>query len=449
MAGAMLSWTSPSIPILLTEEYGYSVEETSYLTVISPVTSIFAGFLYAYLIDKIGRKPALLSIVIPQIITLLLKAFSRNLYVFYLARFINGFADACVFSTYVSYCGEVATPKVRGTWGNSMMFMVYFGQLLMNLGGGYLDIQTNALVFLLGPTIFFCLFFWMPESPYYLLMKGRTEEARQALMILRRTTDVDKELYDLQAGVNRQMTESGKWKDLLVTRSNRKALSVGLFLRTAQQLSGIFSFIVYTKTIFQQAGGNLSATESAVVFAATCALSNAVAATVLDKIGRRRAMMISMSGTSIMLLTEAAYFYIHDKRTDIDTSGYEFIPLVCMIFFVIVYSIGVGILPTLIMGELFSASIKGKGLIILNIVFSALIGITTKLFQLLDSYVGLYSAFAFFGCCTVVNTFGAYYLVPDTGGKTLEEIQQQFMKNKKEKEIETINGRMDKDDTRL
>lgn len=432
-SGVLFSWTSPSIPILISE-YNFTMEECSYLTVIAPFSSMVCGFVYSKLVDKIGRKYSLLTTVIPHTLSLILIAVANDMYVFYISRLITGVADACMFSTVPTYIGEISTPKVRGTWGNTLMLSFLLGQVAMNTSGGFLSIKTNALLYLPIPLLFLCFSYFIPESPYFLIMKERDEDAKKTLQFLRHTKNVDEELAKLKSDVARQMSESGTWKDLFVIRSNREAFFIGAFLRTAQQLSGILCFMSYSKYIFQQAGGSISSTESSIIFSSACLLSNFCSSMILDKIGRRPAMVTSLFGCTIFLFAEAAYFYLSSDHTNIDASSISWIPLTGMLFYVITYSIGLGVVPTLALTELFSASIKGKGVCVLNILFSLLVSAATKIFQVLESNFGMYSALLFFSACSLCNGIAAIYIVLETKGKTLEEIQQ-FLKSKKLRKI--------------
>lgn len=432
--GMLFSWTSPSIPILISKEggYGFTLEECSYLTVIPHVSIIFCSMFYTKLIDVIGRKYAVLLIGIPQIVSLFLIAFARNIYVFYVARAVGGIADTGVFTAMPTYIGEIATPKVRGSWGNFMTFAMYAGGALINLVGGYTSIQTTALITISLSILFLCTFIFVPESPYYFLMKGRKEEARKALVALRRTDNVQAELLQLESDVKRQMSESGTWKDLFLIHSNRKALMAGIFLRWAQQLSGIAVFEVYTQYIFEQAGGSYTAIESSIIFQCELTIGNFLASFVLDKIGRKPAMAYSSLCCSVVTGVVTVYLYISYAHPDVNLSNFRWVPLAGMITYGAFFSFGIGIVPTLMLGELFSTSIKGKGLMVLLISFGISVMLTTKLFQVMTVNFGMFSPFALFSLCSLLSAFFAYFFVPETKGKTLEEIQISLQGNKKE-----------------
>lgn len=429
----LFTWPSPAIPVLIAPDgdFKFSLEQCSYLPVISAATSMLATPIFGKLCDKIGRKFTILTMAITQTSAFLLAAFAKSIYIFYLSRFLSGLSDACVFVALPTYVGEVSTPKVRGAWGNTVGLFSYLGQAVISVIAGYNTIKTGALLSLIFPLLFAVSFAFMPESPYYLLMKGKKDEAYKVLRKLLRLKNVDNEIKQLEADVNRQMSESGTLKDLFTIRSNRKALYAGIFLRTAQQFSGITVWGVYTEYIFKQAGGNISATDSSIILLTAFTIACFVAGILFNKIGAKRAVKYSSLFSSLVLAVMAVFFYISLECPQIDVSKYKWIPLAGMLAYVPVFAMGLGIAPTFMLSELFSTSIKGKGLCTLNIFYGLLQCATTKLFQLMEVYLGMYTPFAFFALCTFGSTFLVDRFVPETRGRTLEEIQQELKGNKK------------------
>lgn len=308
-----------------------------------------------------------------------------------------------------------------------MAVAIYLGIVSVNIVGGYLDIRTAGYVLIPMPVIFFVLFAFMPESPYYLLMKNEEEAARTSLQILRQSSNVEKEFKKLTLDVQRQNSEPGKWTDLFKNKANLKGLLACIFTRGAQQFSGMSAFNVYTQYLFQQSGGELSSTVSSIIFTSVVACMTAIASPILDKLGRKYAMLISSGGCAIVLASEAVYFYLKENNL-VDVTDVRWYPLAGMIMYVVVFSIGMGLVPTLILSEMFSTSVKGKGLCLTNIFFQIFVMIGTKIFQVLSSNFGFYSPFLLFSVCCVFSTFLTFYLVPETKGKTLEEIQMSVKK---------------------
>lgn len=421
--GTLYSWPSPSIPKLISEDYpgNITLEQVSYLTIIPSITAIFSNPIFSYLINVIGRKYSLLLVALPQFIAWILIVSTESIYVFYISRIFSGLADSCLLSALPAYIGEIATPHVRGFWGNIPVFNICIGQLLINTIGGYLDIKSTGYILSCFPIILAMTFVFMPESPYYLLLKGKRDEAEKSLKRLRRKLDVTDELREIEAAIQRQTGESANLKDLIRNKTNRKALTIAIFVRTAQMVSGIAAFGAYTQLIFHLAGGDLSPTLSSIIFSITVLVMIVPSAIILDNLGRRLSMIISCAGCSLTLGAEALYFYI-GTYTNIDISDFTWFPVTAMVVYLIIYCIGLGLAPIILVGEVFATNIKGKGLGVVNLIFNIYVVAINKLFPFLTSSYGLYMPFLFYSLCTFVCTLFSFWWVPETKGKTLEEI---------------------------
>lgn len=405
------------------EGYNFSYEECSYLTVITPVTSVAICILPGIIIDKIGRRYSLFLLAVIQLSVCLLSAFSRHIYLFYFARFLTGVSDAATFAILPVYLGEMLTPKVRGTWGNTMSIMIYLGQFLINAIGGYLTVRTTSLIIMSIPLAFLFLFPFLPESPYYYVMKDEPEEAKRVLRKLRRIPNVDAELKDIEDAIRRQLSEPGSWRSLFQITSNRRAILAAVVMRTTQAATGYSAFSYYTKLIFQKTSGSFSATESSIILNAILPVTCILGAYLMDKLGRRFALMYSTTGMTLMCVGKSVYFYIERYHPEIDLSDVRFVPLVLFMIYDFIWCTGLGMVPNLMLGEIFSASVKGKGLCVANIATGLTLSASAKIFQTLEANFGLWSPFAFFAACSVVCLFFVYRVIPETRRKTLEEIQ--------------------------
>ncbi|KAJ8962516.1 hypothetical protein NQ318_000907 [Aromia moschata] len=392
---------------------------------------VISPFLLSRLNDIIGRKPTMLVSALPYIAAFILAAVAKNIWVFYASRLFTGIGDGLVFSTVPMYIGEISTPKVRGAWGNALTFAIYLGQLLITIIGSYCSVEVTSYICICVPIAFLLLSFFIPESPYYHIMKGNFDAAKDTLRKLTGVEDVEEAFLQLKSDVHRQMSETGTWKDLFFVDSNRKALFAGVFLRTSQQLSGIGTFAVYTQYIFAKSGGDLSPEVSSIIFFGVICIFNLVGAYTLDIFGRRKSYIVSISFGGVVLFVEAFYFFAEQHDIGINITSFNWIPITGMLLYVVFYSIGVGIVPTLMLGELFSASIKSKGLGLLAVCFGLLVCIITKLFHVMTTNFGLYSPFLLFSLSSLTSTVLALYLIPETKGKTLEEIQQSLKDTKK------------------
>lgn len=440
--GINFCWTSPSIPILISNssEIDITFEEASYFTVIPALANILASPFYGHLLEIIGRKYCVLLIGVPQLVSLLLVSVADSKWILYAARFVAGIAEAAMFTSVPIYIGEVVEPRVRSSWGHTTTVVIFMGQFVINVIGTFTDIRTTALICAIFPAIHMVLFSFAAESPYYLCKVGKDDKAEKALQRLRWRKNVDEEIKSIQKDVKRQLAESSTFKDLITIDSNRRALVVMLVLRSAQQLSGLPAFEAYTSYMFQQAGGEISHSLSAIIFMGTLALAIAIAPFIVGRFGTRTMTIFSCLGCAIVLTIESAYFVV-SECTSINVDSFRLVPLVGMLVFILLCAVGLGIIPTFMSGVIFSASIKGKASAVSNVAFAILVMVASKSFQVLAYNFGLYAPFIMFTICSYAFTVITYYCVPETKGKTLEEIQQDLKgnNNPKKRESETTS----------
>ena len=408
-------WPSPSLPQLLSQNSTMTVtdSEGSWIAVMmlagGPVGSIIAGSM----IDMLGRKRTILLTAVPFFTSWMMIAFAHMVEIFYVARFVAGVADGITFIVVPMYLGEIADPKIRGLLGSSCSVIMTFGILLVNIMGTQIDIRLSALISSIVPVLLLVTFCWMPESPYYLLMRGRKEEARQNLLMLRGTKDVEDELDRLTNAIS---VQTGGWYwDLFKERNNRKALLVVIILRTVQQLSGVTAITFYATMIFAAAGSDISPNMATVMYFSVQILMTVVSALMLDKAGRRPLLLVSLTGCAIALTMEATYYCLDLKINAL--------PVAALVVFIITYCLGLGTVPVLMLGELFPTKVKTFALCIVEVYYCLLAAVSSKFFQIMKDDFEMFIPFYVFALCCAIGFVLVFVFVPETKGKTLEDIQ--------------------------
>lgn len=387
-----------------------------------------ACILFATLSDMIGRKGTLLLITIPGVISWILKAIAKDVTLFYISRVFVGFHAGCYFGVAPMYAGEISDPNIRGLLGSFITAFNFLGQFLITVLGNYFDVQTTSYICLPLPVIFFILFLFVPESPYYYLMKNRTEEAKKALWKLTRKDNIEEHFLKLKSDVDRQMSERGTWKDLVIISSNRKAILIGAFLRAAQFIGGMSVFVSSAQFIFDKAPGSLSAGLCASLYTFATFASFFVAGAYIDKCRRRIAFTTSLICTAIMLLLISLHLFLV-QNLQMDLPSLDWFPLAGMLLYIILASMGTGILPSIMMSEIFSTSIKAKANIIMVFLLALISTIANLIFYQMYPVTGLCGPYLFFGIMNLTSAVISYFYLPETNGKTLEEIQQMLKGN--------------------
>ncbi|KAF5298932.1 hypothetical protein FQA39_LY11649 [Lamprigera yunnana] len=358
--GLLFAWTAPSIPKLIDDStLTITLEQASYFTVIPPVFMGIGVFLCPKIMDRFGIKISIMITAIFQLLSWILIGIADGIWVFYIARIMYGVSDAFVFGVIPVYVCEIALPDVRGSWGTLVAINVFVGIFLINAINIAYNIKQTAIICGSLPLLQLLLLIFIPESPYYLIAKGEKDKAKKSLQILRWRTDVEDELGLLESDVQRQISESALVKSLFNIRSNRKALLLCLSIRTVQQFSGLPAFETYSSYMFQQETGMLSEEYSTLVFTGATALVTVLSGLIIEKIGRKPLLLFSCFGCAVILGIESIYFGLK-YFSNIDLISVNWIPLMGMLLFTVVNSLGLAVIPTLIVGELFSTSVKSK-----------------------------------------------------------------------------------------
>ncbi|XP_018565824.1 facilitated trehalose transporter Tret1-like [Anoplophora glabripennis] len=430
-SGIHYGWTGPSLRKILTPEYPHEVtpDEASYIAIVSCAGHVIGGFSGSALSDTIGRKYTLLAIAVPQVSSLLLIYFSYvEKYFLYAARVVGGVAEGGIVAVLPIYIAEVSSPDIRGAIGTLSTLASMYGCLFINLLGSYTNIHTTALICLAFPVLHWICFVNFPESPYFLLMKGKVERTRESLKVLRGSQDIEKELLGLTGDVARQMSESGTYLDLFTIDSNRKAFLLVTAARIFQQFTGISAFVSYYQILIEQST-NLSPVLGSSLILLTQIAMNHLTSSFVDRFGRKPLLTLSAGLTCFVLLVLGVYFTLKDY-TSLDLSGVLWFPLPVMVLFIISSFLGIGVIIPIVVSEIYSTSIKSKAVSLGSIVFASSMMASTKFYQYSADNFGLAVPFYSFGACTFFGMLFYRFGLPETKGKTLEAIQQELKGNR-------------------
>lgn len=373
--------------------------------------------------DKIGRRLTIVLIAIPQFAAWTLIATATTPFHIYLSRIIAGIGDALNLSVCPAYIAEIAEPRVRCTWGNMFPVSSYVGQFVVNLIGCFLNVRQTAMVFMAIPVLQVFLAALIPESPYYLIMRDRVDSARKSLQMLRWKDDVEDELSEMAKAVKKQISQPGTFYDLFMNKANRKALFISSGLRTIQVFSGFAALVIYTQYIFQKSKVEISNSTLANLFTGLMLTAISLSVFLVKKYNRKTVMTLSCVGSGTVLLVVTIYLFT-EANIETNISYLRWIGVSGIFMFIITFSPGQGTVPMLVLGELFPTNIKSKAMCALCVVFGCCILSCSKIFHFLSHNFDMYVPFAMFTIYCFIGAWFSHRYVPDTRGKTLEEIQQ-------------------------
>lgn len=424
------AWSSPFIvKIVKDPEYNINEKEASYFAILPPFAMMLSCYCFAVMFDVIGRKHTLMIAAIPQILAWVLTIVTKNLYILYVSRILVGIAAGCIYATLPVYVGEIASPKMRGLAGGCITTFSFIGKFLIHIVGNYFSVPVTAYICIPLPILFFVSFFFMPESPYYYIMKKDFDSAKKSLKKLKGNYNVD-QFLKLKNDVERQMTERAQWKDIIKIKSNRKATLLSFFLRTSQQLGGMAIYTSSMRYIFEKSKGFVSSDIASEIFTFCSCVFYFIASYSADKFGRRTTYIISTFFVGLIFSTETVYFYLDQYQPEIGINVYNWFPLIGLLVCIFVASFGPGVVPTIMISELFSTSIKAKTSVFNVFTMGIIVFIANNLFYFMNFKIGLYGPFAMFAILNLGSSVISYFYLPETKGKTLEEIQQMLKTDK-------------------
>ncbi len=382
---------------------------------------IFGASIAGWLSDRLGRRRVLMQSAALFAISAFGAALPRTLIEFAAARFIGGVAIGAASVLAPLYIAEVAPARNRGRLVSLNQMAIVSGILLaylVNWGLSFAGPAGWRWMFAAAavPSVaFFVALFFVPESPRWLVEQKRSVEALAVLTRVNGTSVGMRELRSIEEAV---ATETGSMRELLQP-GLRRAFWIAVSLAILQQVTGINTVLFYGSIIFKEQVGTHS--ESSAIFAnvvvgAVNFLVTIVAMGIIDKVGRRALLMLSsgvMAGCQIAL---GAAFLVHPVPA--------WLVLTAMLFCVAAFAIGLGPGFWVLLSEIFPTRIRGRAMSIATICLWAACTLLTMTFLTLVKVLSATGAFFIYAGMCVVTFFIVWRWVPETKGRTLEEIER-------------------------
>jgi sugar porter (SP) family MFS transporter len=390
--------------------------------------------------DRFGRRRALLLAAVLFLVSALGTALPRDINTFILFRFLAGIGIGIASMSTPMYIAEIAPAHLRGRLVSlnqiaivGGILVVYFINYFIAKLGDQAWNQTTGWRWMfatgLFPAIVFAiLLFFIPESPRWLVENKRPQDANSVLAKIGGAQYAMAEVDSIQAAL---LAEKGNWAELL-SPALRRPLVVGSLLAIFQQVTGINVFIYFGTTIFK----NMSASTGVeagmlqqIIVGGASACATLVAIATVDKWGRKPLMFLGTAGMGISLL---AMGLMAHHMTDLTAASHWM--LLFIVLYVICFGLSVGPVTWVILSEIFPTAVRGRALGLATFFLWIADYVVTQTFPILDANDSwfvqhFHHAFAFYvyaGCC-VLLILVLRALVPETKGKSLEEIERSWV----------------------
>ncbi|XP_019873536.2 facilitated trehalose transporter Tret1-like [Aethina tumida] len=396
--------------------------EESWIGSLISVGGILGPVMLGFLSSKIGKRYSVLSLAVPFAFATLTYAFAETIYLFFIARVISGIGIASTFSLVILYVAEISDTQKRGLFSSSFIIFLSLGMLYAYCVSPYTSLKVYNLTVTVFPVLFAILgIYIIPESPFYLVANGREEEAIEVLTKLREADANIKEEIQVIKDALTKNTEQASIKDMFSTKAARLAFFLSILLVVSQQFSGMAVILAYTEQIFKETNSTLTPAESSIIIGVVGFLFSPLAPMLTDKFGRRFLLLSSISGNVLMLVVIGLYFFLKDNGTNVDSISW--LPIVCVVIFIFFNTFGLFSLIWPIISELLPQNVKSQGAGVMSLLSNLSGFVVTFLFPIMQDSMGLAGLFWFYGGVILVTGIYFYFKLPETRGKSMQEIQ--------------------------
>ncbi|MGH9739176.1 MAG: sugar porter family MFS transporter [Candidatus Acidiferrales bacterium] len=372
--------------------------------------------------DRFGRRKMLIFTAIIFIAGAIVCAMAVNVTMLIVGRAIVGLGIGLASSTVPLYISEVSPAGARGWQVSLFQFAITVGILAAYLVDYAFAGSENwrwmlGLAVVPGAALGLGMLV-LPESPRWNAQRGDMRKARSVLVKVRGTENVDVEMAEIEATMSKAQ-ERGKLSDLWLPEV-RLAMVIGIGLAIFQQVTGINTVIYYAPKIIQSAG--ISSASGAILATAGIGLVNVVMTVVsmwlIDRVGRRPLLLIGIAGMAVSLGVLGYVFYSPKH-----SGGFATFAVVTLMCYVAMFAISLGPIFWLLIAEIYPLKIRGSAEGVAAGANWAANFVVSLTFLTLLQVIGSSRTFWIYALLAVAAWVFSYALVPETKGRTLEEIE--------------------------
>jgi sugar porter (SP) family MFS transporter len=384
--------------------------------------------------DRFGRRSVLLLTAVLFLASSLAAALATGFPVFVAARICGGLAVGAAILTAPVYIAEIAPARSRGSLVSVNQLMIVIGISVAFFSNYFLlALGAASWRWMLGvqavpAAAYFLLLLLVPESPRWLLSKGRDQGALAVLAGVHGAIAAHRELELIRANLGGKLRRFGV-RELLTGRL-RQVMIFGFGIAFFQQATGINAIFYYLPSIFAQSGGGLSTSFAQSVFVGLVNVGMTfVAIWLIDRLGRKPLLYIGLSGATLSLLTISWAFTTAPLRGGSPVNHSDVV-LFAIVGYVASFAISLGPVMWVMLSEIFPNEERAAAISVVGFWNSLVSASVTLLFPLEVAVWGPAGTFLAYGLLAGAGLVFVVMLAPETKGKTLEELERMLARPK-------------------
>ncbi|XP_008795112.1 sugar transporter ERD6-like 16 [Phoenix dactylifera] len=417
--GSCVGYSAPTQSGII-NDIGLTLSQYSVFGSILTIGAMIGAITSGRIADLIGRKGAMRTSALICIIGWLAIYFAEDALMLYFGRFSSGYGIGVLSYVVPVFIAEIAPKNLRGGLTTLNQLLICSGGSVAFIVGTFVTWRTLVLIGLIPCVVLLAGLFFIPESPRWLAKVGRQKDFEVALQRLRgKDADISQEAAEIQENIETlQILPKARFQDLFQSKYVRSVI-IGVGLMMFQQLGGINGIGFYASETFVSAGFS-SGTLGTILFGSIQVPITILGAILMDRSGRKPLIMVSATGTLIGCFVTGVSFYL--KGQGMHAEWVPILALAGIIVYIGAFSIGMGAVPWVIMSEIFPINIKGIGGGLVTLVNWFGSWAISYSFNFLMSWSSAGTFFIFSAASAATILFVAR-VVPETKGRTLEEIQ--------------------------
>ena len=412
------------------------------------LTSTLAMMTAGPISDRFGRRPVLKVAAVLFTLSAIASAIAPDYLTLVIARMLGGFGVGAALIIAPMYIAEIAPADIRGR-------MVSFNQLNIVIGIS-VAYFSNFLILSLGQSdlawaqslrmgdwtwrwmlgveaipaiVYFFALFLVPESPRWLVMRGKTEEALQILTRVSGKAQAEEDLGAVQDSLDAEAhLEKGSLRDLFLP-AMRLVMTIGIVIAILQQITGINSVFFYAPMIFEQSGiGKDASFMQAVLVGIVNLVATVVAIALIDKLGRKPLLVsgLVIIASSMLLLAYSFHSATYGPGGELIDMNATMV-LIGILSFVAGFGVSLGPVMWVLFSELFPNRLRGIAISFCGLINSSISFLVQLVFPWELENFGPATTFLIYGSFAIIGLLFVMRILPETKGRSLEQLQAELV----------------------